>query len=164
MLRVEDVVDVFVVERRRLGLGGGAGLRRVCLRWCWLAVLSRAFGLGGSVVVLGGFVGGPSSLDRDRGGGTSFLDTLWLLSVPESLTCLAAATCLGGGGLGFSSGRSTLIQSDSGLAENGFDGLFGFGTWFALGGFNAERAGIPLSSHHFLLSELAGGRPGSIDS
>jgi hypothetical protein len=34
----------------------------------------------------------------------------------------------------------------------------------SVGGLTKDLAGIPLSSHHFLLSELAGGSPGSIAS
>lgn len=47
---------------------------------------------------------------------------------------------------------------------NGFDGLFGFGVAPSCMGLMSDRAGLPLSSHHFLLSELAGGKPGSIES
>lgn len=66
----------------------------------------------------------------------------------------------GGGGLG----RGTLTQSGSVVALNGLGARCGLRTCPSLGGLIVERAGIPLSSHHFLLSELAGGKPGSIDS
>lgn len=67
---------------------------------------------------------------------------------------------LEGGVLGF----STFTQSGSLVGVHGFDGLARFGTCPALGGFTVDLAGMPLSSHHFLLSELAGGSPGSTES
>ena len=66
----------------------------------------------------------------------------------------------GGGGLG----RGTLTQSGSAVALNGLGARCGLRTCPSLGAFTCERAGMPLSSHHLRLSELAGGKPGSIDS
>lgn len=60
--------------------------------------------------------------------------------------------------------RGTVTQSGSSLTVYGFDGRFGFGTAPFCGGLKADRAGWLLSNHHFRLSELAGGRPGSIES
>jgi len=60
--------------------------------------------------------------------------------------------------------RGTVTQSGSSLCVYGFDGRFGFGTAPFCGGSRSDLAYLPLSSHHFLLSELAGGRPGSIGS
>lgn len=60
--------------------------------------------------------------------------------------------------------RWTLTQSGSSLVVNGFDTRFGLGMKPMLGGCKVDRAGMPLSSHHLRLSELAGGRPGSMDS
>lgn len=57
----------------------------------------------------------------------------------------------------------TLTQSGSSVGVNGFDGRLGFNA-APFGGRIAERAGCPLSNHHFLRSELAGGRLGSIGS
>ena len=60
--------------------------------------------------------------------------------------------------------RGTVTQSGSSDTANGFDGRFGFGMEPFCGGFTVDRAGWLLSSHHFLLSELAGGSPGSMES
>ncbi len=57
-----------------------------------------------------------------------------------------------------------MTQSGSSVGVYGFDGRFGFGTRPFSGGLREDRAGWLLSSHHFLLSELAGGRPGSMGS
>jgi len=56
------------------------------------------------------------------------------------------------------------IQSGWLLGVHGLDGRSGLGSMPLPGGCSVERAGIPLSSHHLRLSELAGGRPGSIES
>lgn len=61
-------------------------------------------------------------------------------------------------------GRGTFTQSGSSVSANGFAGLSGFGNASGAGGCTVDRAGTPLSSHHFLRSELAGGRPGSMAS
>lgn len=66
----------------------------------------------------------------------------------------------GGGGFG----RGTLTQSGSVVALKGLGALCGLRTYPSAGGLTCERAGMPLSSHHLRLSELAGGKPGSIDS
>ena len=73
---------------------------------------------------------------------------------------------LGGGGATdlFWDIRGTVTQSGSSVGVYGFDGRFGFGTKPFCGGFMEDRAGWPLSNHHFLLSELAGGKPGSMGS
>lgn len=60
--------------------------------------------------------------------------------------------------------RGTVTQSGSSVGVYGFDGRLGFGIRPFCGGLISERAGCPLSSHHFLLSELAGGSPASIES
>lgn len=60
--------------------------------------------------------------------------------------------------------RGTVTQSGSSLCAYGFEGLFGFGTAPFCGRSRSDLANLPLSSHHFRLSELAGGRPGSIAS
>jgi hypothetical protein len=60
--------------------------------------------------------------------------------------------------------RGTVTQSGSSVGVYGFDGRLRFGIRPCCGGLRADRAGCPLSSHHFLLSELAGGRPASIES
>jgi hypothetical protein len=60
--------------------------------------------------------------------------------------------------------RGTVTQSGSSLAVYGLDGRLGFGTAPFCGGIRSDRAGRLLSNHHFRLSELAGGRPGSIES
>jgi hypothetical protein len=60
--------------------------------------------------------------------------------------------------------RGTVTQSGSSVGMYGFDGRLGFGIRPCCGGLRADRAGCPLSSHHFLLSELAGGKPASIES
>jgi len=60
--------------------------------------------------------------------------------------------------------RGTVTQSGSSLYVYGFDGRLGFGRAPFCGGSRPDIAYLPLSSHHFLLSELAGGRPGSIGS
>jgi hypothetical protein len=67
--------------------------------------------------------------------------------------------------LGVGHGFSTSTQSESALpGVNGFPAL-GVADCEPLGGIlTAERAGMPLSSHHLRLSELAGGSPGSTDS
>ena len=157
--RVDDV-EAFDSERRTGGLigFGGAALRIVCLRWAVPAAVDSmsmaVAGLGGFggallwavvVVVLvkagGSFLGSRSSLGRD--------------TLPTAT--LAARK----GGV---SGFSTFTQSGSAVGLNGLDGRSEFGRYRSLGGLTVERAGMPLSSHHFLLSELAGGRPGSTES
>lgn len=60
--------------------------------------------------------------------------------------------------------RGTVTQSGSSVGVYGFEGRLGFGTNPLCGGLTADLAGLLLSSHHFLWSELAGGRPGSIGS
>jgi hypothetical protein len=60
--------------------------------------------------------------------------------------------------------RCTVIQPGSSVAAQGFEGRAGLGIAPFSGGVILERAGCPFSSHHFLLSELAGGRPGSMES
>jgi hypothetical protein len=65
--------------------------------------------------------------------------------------------------------RGTLTQSGSSVGLKGFDGRFGLRMvcWdelIALGGVAVDRAILPFSNHHFCRSELAGGRPGSIES
>lgn len=70
---------------------------------------------------------------------------------------------LGGGGSGLGI-RFTSTQSGSGLGVKGLLGLLGLGKWLSDGGCTRDRAGRPLSSHHFRRSELAGGRPGSMES
>jgi hypothetical protein len=67
------------------------------------------------------------------------------------------------GGFGVGQGFSTWTQSDSLAGVKGFPDASVFEP-LGGGGLTAERAGMPLSSHHLRLSELAGGRPGSIDS
>ncbi len=67
------------------------------------------------------------------------------------------------------SDRGTLTQSGSSEWENGFGFLLGLRIvcWddlIGLGGVTVDRAILPFSNHHFCLSELAGGRPGSIES
>ena len=69
------------------------------------------------------------------------------------------------GGLGVGHGFSTSTQSEPTLlGANGLPELGGVDCEPLGGGLTAERAGMPLSSHHLRLSELAGGRPGSTDS
>jgi len=63
----------------------------------------------------------------------------------------------------------TLTQSGSSVGTYGLDGRLGFRIVCCLGfsgfgGLMEERAILAFSSHHFCLSELAGGRPGSIAS
>lgn len=60
--------------------------------------------------------------------------------------------------------RGTVTQSGSLVGVYGFDGRLGFGIRPFCGGLTLDRAGCPLSNHHFLLSELAGGSPASIES
>ena len=60
--------------------------------------------------------------------------------------------------------RGTVTQSGSSVGVYGFDGRLGFGITPCRGGLRADLAGCPLSNHHFLLSELAGGSPASIES
>jgi hypothetical protein len=60
--------------------------------------------------------------------------------------------------------RGTVTQSGSSVGLYGFEGRLGFGIRFCCGGLRLDRAGCPLSNHHFLLSELAGGSPASIES
>jgi hypothetical protein len=69
------------------------------------------------------------------------------------------------GGFGVGHGFSTSTQSDPTLlGANGFPELGEVNCEPSGGGLAAERAGMPLSSHHLRLSELAGGSPGSTDS
>ena len=69
------------------------------------------------------------------------------------------------GGLGVGHGFSTSTQSESALpGANGLPALGAVGCEPLGGILTAERAGMPLSSHHLRLSELAGGSPGSTDS
>lgn len=60
--------------------------------------------------------------------------------------------------------RGTVTQSGSSLYVYGFEGRLGFGTAPLCGGSSSDLAKLLLSNHHFLLSELAGGRPDSIAS
>jgi len=68
----------------------------------------------------------------------------------------------GGSGLRLLGRCLTSTHSGSGLGVNGLLGRFGFGEWLLDGGSTRAFAGKPLSSHHFLRSELAGGSPGSM--
>lgn len=61
-------------------------------------------------------------------------------------------------------GLGTVTQSGSSVMENGLDGRFGLGIAPFSEGWIDDLAGRPLSSHHFLRSEDAGGRPGSMES
>jgi len=56
------------------------------------------------------------------------------------------------------------IQSGCDVGVKGLERRSGFSIRSVFGGWILERAGRPLSSHHFRRSELAGGRPGSIES
>lgn len=63
----------------------------------------------------------------------------------------------------------TLTQSGSSVGTWGLVGRFGFrmvcdAALSGLGGLMDDFAILPLSSHHFCRSELAGGRPGSMAS
>ena len=63
----------------------------------------------------------------------------------------------------------TLTQSGSSVGIWGFVGRFGFrmvcdAGFSGFGGLMDDLAILPLSSHHFWRSELAGGRPGSMAS
>jgi hypothetical protein len=63
----------------------------------------------------------------------------------------------------------TLTQSGSSVGTWGLAGRFGFrmvcdAGLSGLGGLMEDRAILPLSSHHFWRSELAGGSPGSMAS
>jgi hypothetical protein len=60
--------------------------------------------------------------------------------------------------------RGTVTQSGSSVGVYGLEGRLGFRIAPCCGGLRADRAGCPLSNHHFLLSELAGGSPASIES
>jgi len=62
------------------------------------------------------------------------------------------------------SGLEIVTQSGSSVVMKGFDGRFGFGTAPFCAAFTVDLAGWLLSSHHFLRSEDAGGRLGSIGS
>jgi hypothetical protein len=62
-----------------------------------------------------------------------------------------------------------LTQSGSSEGLNGLCGLLGLRivsveAFMGFGGLMVERANFPLSSHHLCRSELAGGRPGSMES
>lgn len=61
-------------------------------------------------------------------------------------------------------GLLTSTQSGSLVGVHGFGGRLVFGTSASTGGLRLDRAGIPPSSHHFLRSELAGGKPGAMES
>lgn len=126
------------------------------------------FGMGVDEGLLG-MKGGAMSL-RAAGLGAGFVwgmlvDELVLevaALVPLKSTVWALAVPLAGGGSGgLPPILLTSTQSGSGDGVNGLLGLFGFGKWSFEGGWTRERAGSPLSSHHFLRSELAGGSPGS---
>lgn len=95
-----------------------------------------------------------------EGGGGSFLGGTLSLGWPADETLYSEAGRLGGVFPGF----STLTQSGSLVGVKGLLGRPGLGTWREVGGAAVDRAGMPLSSHHFLLSELAGGKPGSMGS
>lgn len=85
-----------------------------------------------------------------------------LSPTPLKSTVRALAVPLVGGGSGFPAPvLFTSTQSGSGEGVNGLLGRLGLGKWSLLGACTLDRAGRPLSSHHFLRSELAGGRPGS---
>lgn len=60
--------------------------------------------------------------------------------------------------------RGTVTQSGSSVGIQGLEGLEGFGMASLLGGRIVDLAGRPFSNHHLLRSELAGGRPGSMES
>lgn len=76
----------------------------------------------------------------------------------------------GGGGGSDTAFRSlelmlgTVTQSGSSVSSYGFEGRWGFGIKPFCGGWIFDLAGWLLSSHHFRVSELAGGSPGSIGS
>lgn len=158
-----EVFDVWLSDRNKLGLlglGGGAGFRKVCFRCTFCAVSSSV--CPSRLVGLLGFNGGmlPDLLLSEGGGGSFLGGTPSLAWVVVDETLYSDAGRLGGVLPGF----STLTQSGSLVGVNGLLGRPGFGTCRAVGGATVERAGMPLSSHHFLLSELAGGRPGSTES
>jgi len=135
-----------------LGFGGGAALRRVCLRWTRLSGSSPGVEMG-----RGGFGGGADAAALvDVGGGAVVLGTgnRGAVLFPDAVRFAT----------GMSPGLSTLTQSGSELGVKGFEGLPEFRVYPFPGGLAVDRAGIPPSSHHFLFSELAGGRPGSTES
>lgn len=69
------------------------------------------------------------------------------------------------GGFGVGHGFSTSTQSESPLlGAKGFPELDAVERAPFGGILTVDRAGMPLSSHHLRLSELAGGKPGSTDS
>lgn len=60
--------------------------------------------------------------------------------------------------------RGTSTQSGSLLGVQGLEGLPGFGMLVFVGGLMVDLANCPPSNHHFFLSLLAAGSPGSIGS
>lgn len=140
--------------RRVFGFGaglGGAGLRSVCfMRWVGASEVRRDPARAGW---LRSGVLGLTRRSRDCGLSVGGLVSKVRVRVGRA------------GGLGFGHGASTSTQSESALP--GVNGLPDLGVVDCdpLGGIlTAERAGMPLSSHHLRLSELAGGSPGSTDS
>jgi hypothetical protein len=134
-------VELFVeVERRRsAGFGGGTGLPAE---------------------------GGPSFVDARERSLVSELVEEFGLNGGGSLRGPFVAGEFDGRGLEARGAgiRGTVTQSGSSPTVYGLDGRLGFGTAPFCGGFRADRAGWLLSNHHLRLSELAGGRPGSIES
>jgi hypothetical protein len=145
-----DVELVVEVERRRSEVGGGLNVVEVAAelscKEAWERFLASAetdpVGLKGGGSLRVPLVELPFEFRGFGGGGGT-----------DELTCPR--------GVGI---RGTVTQSGSSVGVYGFDGRLGFGIMPFCGGLISDRAGCPLSSHHFLLSELAGGSPASIES
>jgi hypothetical protein len=142
-----DVELVVEVDRRRSVAGGGIEVVEAFFKEVWARFLDKA-----ETAVPVGFKGGGilrvplvefEFEFRGFGGGGAI----------DLVDCCRDAVI-----------RGTVTQSGSSVGVYGFEGRLGFGITPCCGGLRAERAGCPLSNHHFLLSELAGGSPASIES
>lgn len=146
---IECCEDTEGLRGRRGGCGSDIGSSR---RVCWVEEALE--------------VGAPGWCAGQTGG--SFRDPAIAFLSKFSFKDVVAAEVLrsrtererGGGGFG----RGTLTQSGSVVGLNGLGARCGLRTYPSPGGLTFERAAVPLSSHHLRLSELAGGKPGSIDS
>jgi hypothetical protein len=142
--------DTEGLRGRRGGCGSEIGSSR---RVCWV---EEALEVGAAAAWCAGQTGGSF-----RDPAIAFLSKFSLRgAVAVEVLRSRTESERGGGGLG----RGTLTQSGSVVALKGLGARWGLRTYPSPGGLTFERAAVPLSSHHLRLSELAGGRPGSIDS
>lgn len=167
--------------------GGGGGTVRACCMGLMLSVPAWDTGIDPCLLGKGG--GGTSRADGDlpsssdvvvrpcfpgNAAGSNGGGSLLVLAVPADVDKAAGLLIISYAELAMldwdclEEERGMDTQSGSSVGVNGLAGRFGLSTLLipfpVTGGVMSTRADCPFASHHFCLSELAGGRPGSMAS